>query len=233
MRRPAGSSVLLLPGPWESLLGRTRYRWISDLPLIEVVGDGKSLISPVKRVGDLVGGSLLLILAMPILLLAVVAVRLTSSGPAFFRQPRVGRDQRPFTLLKLRTMHLGAERAGEEILADVDDPRRTPVGGCLRRTGIDEIPQLWNVVRGDMSLVGPRPERPGFVDTYLKQVTGYAERFAVRPGVTGLAQVNGDYHSSPANKLRYDLAYIANAGLWLDLSILLRTVKIVLASSGV
>jgi exopolysaccharide biosynthesis polyprenyl glycosylphosphotransferase len=233
VRRPAGSSILVLPGPWESLLGRTRYRWIRDLPLIEVVGGGRSPLAPVKRLGDLVGAASLLLLSSPILLVAMAAVRLTSRGPIFFRQERVGRDQRRFTLVKFRTMHQGAERDGEEILADLDDPRRTSVGGFLRRTRIDEIPQLWNVVRGDMSLVGPRPERPGFVERYLREVSGYAERFEVRPGVTGLAQVNGDYHSSPANKLRYDLAYIANAGLWLDLSILLRTVKIILTSRGV
>ncbi len=233
VRRPAGSSILVLPGPWESLLGRTRYRWIRDLPLIEVVGGGSSKLAPVKRLGDLVGAAFLLLLSSPILLVAMAAVRLTSQGPIFFRQERVGRDQRRFTLVKFRTMHQGAERDGEEILADLDDPRRTSIGGFLRRTRIDEIPQLWSVLRGDMSLVGPRPERPGFVERYLREVSGYAERFAVRPGVTGLAQVNGDYHSSPANKLRYDLAYIANAGLWLDLSILLRTVKIILTSRGV
>ena len=129
-------------------------------------------------------------------------------------------------------MHADAEASAEEILARRDDPRITPIGSRLRSLRIDEIPQLINVLAGTMSLVGPRPERPGFVTKYLEEVPGYAGRFAVQPGVTGLAQVNGDYDSSPENKLRYDLAYLANWSIWLDLTILLRTVKIVLTSRG-
>jgi lipopolysaccharide/colanic/teichoic acid biosynthesis glycosyltransferase len=130
-------------------------------------------------------------------------------------------------------MRQNAEADSGEVLAQPGDPRLTPIGAFLRRFRLDELPQLFNVLAGSMSLVGPRPERPGFVDTYLREVPGYAERFSVPPGLTGLAQVNGDYHSSPQNKLRYELAYIANGALWLDLSILLRTVKIVLTSRGV
>ena len=119
------------------------------------------------------------------------------------------------------------------MLARPDDPRLTPAGAFLRRTRLDEVPQLVSVLTGTMSLVGPRPERPGFVQRYLAEVPGYAERFSLAPGLTGLAQVNGDYRSSPANKLRYELAYMGNWSLWLDLSILLRTVRIVLTSRGV
>ena len=233
IRRPLGASVLVLPGPWESLLGRTHYRWVRDLPLIEVVGESSRRVAPLQRGFDILAALLLLVSSSPILLGALFATRATSSGPLLYRQRRVGRDQIPFTLVKLRTMVVGAESAGEEVLAAAGDPRTTPVGAWLRQLRIDELPQLWNVLRGEMSLVGPRPERPGFVERYLAEVPGYAERFRVRPGLTGLAQVNGDYHSSPANKLRYDLAYIANAGPWLDLSILIRTVKIVLTSRGV
>ncbi|HYH44187.1 MAG TPA: sugar transferase [Thermoanaerobaculia bacterium] len=232
--RPAHTAVLLLPGPFESLIGRMRYRWVHDLPLIEVVRESEwRVIRPVKRLLDLAAGSLLLLAALPILGACALVVRLTSAGPVFYRQTRVGRDRRPFTLWKLRTMQLDAEAAGGEVLAQHGDPRLTPIGALLRRFRLDEIPQLWNVLNGTMSLVGPRPERPGFVQTYLAEVPGYAERFVLLPGVTGLAQVNGDYHSSPQNKLRYDLAYLANWSLWLDLSILLRTVKIVLTSRGV
>jgi lipopolysaccharide/colanic/teichoic acid biosynthesis glycosyltransferase len=161
------------------------------------------------------------------------AVKATSPGPVLYRQTRVGRGQRPFTLLKLRTMRVGAEPEGDEVLAQPDDPRLTPIGAFLRRFRLDEFPQLLNVLGGSMSLVGPRPERPGFVQRYLREVAGYAERFTLAPGLTGLAQIDGDYHSSPLNKLRYDLAYMANWSLWLDLSILLRTCKIVLTSRGV
>jgi lipopolysaccharide/colanic/teichoic acid biosynthesis glycosyltransferase len=209
-----------------------RYRWVSDLPLIEVLGAAEWRLHPLKRLFDLLGAGALLVLALPVLIGTAIAVRLTSSGPVLYRQTRVGRRQLPFTLLKFRTMRLGAEQNGE-VLATPGDLRLTPVGAFLRRTRLDELPQLLNVLSGSMSLVGPRPERPGFVRTYLDRVPGYAERFTVRPGLTGLAQVNGEYDSTPENKLRYDLAYQANWSLWLDLSILVRTVRTVLSSRGV
>jgi exopolysaccharide biosynthesis polyprenyl glycosylphosphotransferase len=232
--RPDHTSVLLLPGPFESLIGRMRYRWVHDLPLIEVVRETEWRINwPVKRLLDLTAGSLLLLFASPLLAVGALAVRASSPGGVLYRQTRVGRDRKPFTLYKLRTMREDAEAASGEVLAQPEDPRLTPVGAFLRRFRLDEIPQLWNVLAGSMSLVGPRPERPGFVQQYLKEIPGYAERFSLAPGLTGLAQVNGDYYSSPQNKLRYDLAYMANWSPWLDLSILLRTVKIVLTSRGV
>ncbi|MBW8879083.1 MAG: sugar transferase [Acidobacteria bacterium] len=232
--RPDHTSVLLLPGPFESLIGRMRYRWVHDLPLIEVVRETEWRINwPLKRLLDLAGGAVLLLLSLPVIGLCALAVRLTSPGGVLYRQIRVGRGQKPFTLYKLRTMRLDAEGDSGEVLAQPGDPRLTSIGAFLRRFRLDELPQIFNVLAGSMSLVGPRPERPGFVQRFLKEVPGYAERFSLAPGLTGLAQVNGDYHSSPQNKLRYDLAYMANWTLWLDLSILLRTVKIVLTSQGV
>ncbi len=232
--RPDHTNVLLLPGPFESLIGRMRYRSLHDLPLIEVVRESEWRINrPVKRLVDIVVGAALLLAALPVLAACALAVELTSPGPILYAQVRIGRDHRRFTLWKLRTMRQDAESEGDELLARPDDPRLTPVGAFLRRLRLDEIPQLVNVLDGSMSLVGPRPERPGFVQRYLAEVPGYAERFSLAPGLTGLAQVNGDYHSSPHNKLRYELAYMGNWSLWLDLSILLRTVKIVLTSRGV
>ncbi|HEX9944555.1 MAG TPA: sugar transferase [Thermoanaerobaculia bacterium] len=232
--RPDHTSVLLLPGPFESLIGRMRYRWVHDLPLIEVVRETEWRINwPLKRLLDLAAGSLLLAAASPAMAACALAVRLTSPGDVLYRQTRVGRGQKPFTLYKFRTMRQDAEAESGEVLAQPGDPRLTPIGAWLRRFRLDELPQLFNVLQGTMSLVGPRPERPGFVQRYLREVPGYAERFSLAPGLTGLAQVNGDYYSSPQNKLRYDLAYMANWTLWLDLSILLRTVKIVLTSQGV
>jgi exopolysaccharide biosynthesis polyprenyl glycosylphosphotransferase len=232
--RPDHTNVLLLPGPFESLIGRMRYRWVHDLPLIEVMRETEWRINwPLKRLLDLVAGSLLLLASLPALAACAAAVRLTSPGPVLYRQLRVGRGQRQFTLLKLRTMRDDAEAESGEVLAQPGDPRLTPCGAMLRRFRLDEVPQLINVLQGTMSLVGPRPERPGFVQRYLREVPGYAERFSLAPGLTGLAQVNGEYHSSPQNKLRYDLAYAANWTLWLDVSILLRTVRIVLSSRGV
>jgi exopolysaccharide biosynthesis polyprenyl glycosylphosphotransferase len=232
--RPDYTSVLLLPGPFESLIGRMGYRWVHDLPLIEVVRETEWRINwPLKRLLDVAGGAALLLLSLPVMGLCALAVRATSPGGALYRQTRVGRGQKPFTLYKFRTMRSDAEAESGEVLAQPGDPRLTPIGSFLRRCRLDELPQMLNVLAGSMSLVGPRPERPGFVQQYLKEVPGYAERFSLAPGLTGLAQVNGDYHSSPQNKLRYDLAYMANWTLWLDLSILLRTVKIVLTSRGV
>jgi exopolysaccharide biosynthesis polyprenyl glycosylphosphotransferase len=232
--RPDHTSVLLLPGPFESLIGRMRYRWVHDLPLIEVVRETEWRINwPLKRLLDLAAGLGLLLLASPVAAACALAVRATSPGEVLYRQTRVGRGHKPFTLYKFRTMRRDAEADSGEVLAQPGDPRLTPIGALLRRFRLDEIPQLFNVLEGTMSLVGPRPERPGFVQRYLKEVPGYAERFSLAPGLTGLAQVNGDYYSSPQNKLRYDLAYMANWTLWLDLSILLRTVKIVLTSRGV
>jgi exopolysaccharide biosynthesis polyprenyl glycosylphosphotransferase len=232
--RPDHTNVLLLPGPFESLIGRMRYRWVHDLPLIEVVRESEWRINwPAKRLLDLVVGSVLFVLALPLTLACAAAVRLTSPGPILYRQQRIGRAQRTFTLLKFRTMRVDAEAESGEVLAQPGDARLTPIGALLRRLRFDELPQLLNVLEGSMSLVGPRPERPGFVARYLREVPGYAERFSLAPGLTGLAQINGEYHSSAENKLRFDLAYAANWTLWLDLSILLRTVKIVLTSRGV
>jgi len=226
--------VLLLPGPFESLIGHLRYRWVHDLPLVEVLRDREWRVRwPLKRAFDLALGSALALLALPLAAACALAVRLTSPGPIIYRQERVGRGEKRFVLRKLRTMRADAEAAGDEVLAAAEDPRLTSIGGLLRRLRLDELPQLWNVLNGDMSLVGPRPERPGFVERFRREVPGYSERFSVPPGLTGLAQVNGDYHSSAQNKLRYDLAYLANWSLWLDLSILFRTVKIVLTSRGV
>jgi exopolysaccharide biosynthesis polyprenyl glycosylphosphotransferase len=231
--RPDRATVLMLPGPFESLIGRMRYRWVHDIPLIEVVRESEWRINrPLKRLLDLVAGGLLALLGAPLLAGAALLVAATAGRPVLYRQTRVGRGRRPFTLWKLRTMRVDAETDGGERLAQTGDPRLIRVGGWLRRLRLDELPQLWNVLAGSMSLVGPRPERPGFVERYQREIPGYGERFSVTPGLTGLAQVNGDYHSSAQNKLRYDLAYIANWSLWLDLSILFRTVKIVLTSRG-
>jgi lipopolysaccharide/colanic/teichoic acid biosynthesis glycosyltransferase len=231
---PASSNVWLLPGPFESLIAGTRYSWVDDQPLIEVARDVEWRINwPVKRMFDVVVGGVLLLLLLPILVAGALAVLVGTGRPVFYRQTRVGRGGRPFTIVKLRTMRTGAEDATGETLSSSGDPRVTRVGRWLRRHRIDEIPQLWNVLDGSMSLVGPRPERPGYASAFSSDVAGYAHRYVVPPGVTGLAQVHGDYHSSPETKVRYDLAYIANWSLWLDLTILLRTVKVILTSPSV
>jgi lipopolysaccharide/colanic/teichoic acid biosynthesis glycosyltransferase len=173
----------------------------------------------------------LLVLAAPLVLLAAGLVKLTSRGRALYKQTRLGKNGRPFTLYKIRTMHHDCERESGAKWSCPGDPRITPLGLFLRRTHIDELPQLWNVLRGEMSLVGPRPERPEFVPALAEAIPRYQERLLVRPGVTGLAQIclppDTDLNSV-RRKLIYDLYYVENQGPWLDLRIVLATaVKVV------
>jgi exopolysaccharide biosynthesis polyprenyl glycosylphosphotransferase len=226
--------VFVVPSPYEILIGRTEHLRLHDIPLIEVIRDpAGGGAAAAKRAFDLVLAALLIVPALPLMALIAAAIRLTSSGPVFFRQARVGRGGRLFTMLKFRTMQVGAERSTGPVLAAANDPRVTVLGKVLRATRLDELPQLWNVLRGDMSFVGPRPERPEFVERYARDIQGYVERLRVRPGLTGYAQVNGEYHTSAATKLKYDLAYIHNRSLWLDLKILTDTVKVMLTRRGV
>jgi lipopolysaccharide/colanic/teichoic acid biosynthesis glycosyltransferase len=179
-----------------------------------------------KRAAELVVAGLLLVLTAPLMLLAVVVIKLTSRGPAIYSQTRVGRFGRPYTIYKLRTMAHDCERLTGPQWATAGDPRITRLGRFLRRTHLDELPQLWNVIRGDMSLVGPRPERPEFVGPLAKAVPHYRARLLVRPGVTGLAQVQLPADTDLASvrrKLAYDLYYVRHVGPWLDLRIVLGT----------
>jgi lipopolysaccharide/colanic/teichoic acid biosynthesis glycosyltransferase len=164
-----------------------------------------------------------------------LAVKLTSPGPVLYRQKRVGRYGLVFDCYKFRTMRADAEAEGGPTWAGDGDPRITPVGRVLRRTRLDEIPQLWNVLRGDMGFVGPRPERPEFVEWLSREIPYYHLRHIIRPGITGWAQVRYQYGASleeSKEKLRYDLYYIKNISLSLDLLILLQTTKIVLLGRG-
>ena len=154
-------------------------------------------------------------------------MRVRAGSPVFYRQVRTGRDGVPFRLVKFRTMSLDAEAAGSAMLASENDPRVVPGLGWLRATRLDELPQLWNVVRGDMSLVGPRPERPEFTDELVENIVGYNRRHDVWPGITGLAQVQGRYDTDPEYKLGYDLQYLVNWSPVLDLQIMVRTVWVI------
>jgi lipopolysaccharide/colanic/teichoic acid biosynthesis glycosyltransferase len=144
----------------------------------------------------------------------------------------MGKDGKEFIIYKLRTMVDDAEAHTGPVLTFLEDDRVTWIGRFLRATRIDEVPQLFNVLNGTMSLVGPRPERPEFAQAFLQTIPGYAERLQVKPGLTGLAQVNGEYHTTPEYKLKYDLAYIYNYSLWLDMRIMAETVKVMLTKRG-
>jgi exopolysaccharide biosynthesis polyprenyl glycosylphosphotransferase len=189
-----------------------------------------SLSSVVKRGFDLLFSLGALVVAAPVAGLAVLAIKLTSPGPVLYRQVRVGRGGRHFTIYKLRTMIEGAEDETGPILARQGDPRSTSLGRILRATKLDEWPQFYNVLQGDMSVVGPRPERPCFVQAYCRHIPAYPQRYLVRPGITGLAQVNGGYLTHVYVKLYYDLMYVYNQSLWLDLWILARTPLTILRS---
>jgi lipopolysaccharide/colanic/teichoic acid biosynthesis glycosyltransferase len=168
----------------------------------------------------------------PVFLFIALYVKLSSKGPAFFAQERVGKGGEVFLVFKFRTMVPNAERESGAILSTQDDPRITSAGRFLRRMRRDELPQLFNVLRGDMSFIGPRPERPVFVAEFARNVPGYVHRHQVKPGITGLAQVNGFYDTDAANKLKYDLYYIHNYSLWLDFLIVIDTLKTVVGRRG-
>ena len=194
------------------------------LPIVSLQGgplEGWNLVA--KRVFDILFSAAALILVSPILLVVALLVKLTSKGPVLYKQERMGMDGAVFPILKFRTMRTDAESSGAR-MATAGDDRRTPVGAFLRRTSLDELPQLFNVLRGDMSLVGPRPERPVFIEEFKRQIPKYHLRHKVKAGITGWAQINGlRGQTSIAKRIEYDLYYIENWSLLLDLKILVRT----------
>ena len=221
---------------YEELTGKIMIEGLRKSWLI--FSDGfvvKTSILFTKRLLDLAAATVGLVFAIPLMLLTALAVRLDSPGPVFFRQERLGRGGKPFTLWKLRSMVTDAEAQSGAVWAVEGDPRITRVGRFIRKTRLDELPQLWNVLVGDMSLVGPRPEREMFVKQLLETCPFYEQRLVVRPGLTGWAQVRAPYASSfeeSVEKLKYDLYYIKNMSLFLDISILLSTARIVLLGRG-
>ncbi|MEZ5416181.1 MAG: TIGR03013 family PEP-CTERM/XrtA system glycosyltransferase [Vicinamibacterales bacterium] len=189
----------------------------------------------IKRLSDIVFASIGLALASPLMLGVWIALRFSSSGPAVYHQVRVGKDGVPFTIHKFRSMRVDAEKMSGAVWATENDPRVTKVGRFLRRTRLDELPQLWNVLRGDMSFVGPRPERPEFIADLSRQIPFYGQRHVVRPGLTGWAQVRHGYGATvnaAQEKLQYDLFYIKHMSFAFDLYIVLETVKTVLVRGG-
>jgi len=180
----------------------------------------------IKRALDITGACVLLVVLGPVMLFFAAVIKLTSKGPAFFKQVRVGESGKLFEIIKLRTMQTDAEKASGPVWARKRDSRTTKLGNFLRKTHIDEFPQLINVLRGQMSLIGPRPERPFFVNRFRREIPNYEQRLAVKPGITGLAQVRYKYDESLAdvrNKLTYDLVYVKRMSWAMDARILLWT----------
>ncbi|QTC43976.1 sugar transferase [Bacillus sp. V3] len=184
-----------------------------------------------KRLMDVIMALTGLILTIPILFLFCIALKLETPGPAFYLQERVGRNGKYFKVIKLRSMGVDAEKKGAQ-WADKNDPRVTKIGAIIRKTRIDEIPQLFNVLQGDMSMIGPRPERPMFTAQFNEEIPGFVKRLAVKPGITGWAQVNGGYDITPKEKLKLDLYYIENKSLLIDSKIIFKTIRIVLTGEG-
>lgn len=182
----------------------------------------------IKRLFDLVFASAVILLTWPIMLGSWIAVRLDSPGPGIYKQLRVTQNGRFFNILKFRTMLSNAESESGPVIAVQDDPRVTRVGRFLRRTKLDELPQFWNVLKGDMSVVGPRSERPFFVDRFSRDIQGYTQRFNVKAGITGYAQIIGNYETSAEDKLRFDLIYIRSYTLLQDIRLIFETIRLIL-----
>lgn len=229
-------SLKLLPDFYQLVSGLSKTNQIFGMPLVEISPEPMPLWEKtIKRALDIFVSALVLIITFPFLLLIGLAVRLTSPGPAIYRQKRVGRNGKLFTIYKFRTMVNDAERYSGPTWAAKDDPRITKLGYWLRKLRIDEIPQLWNVLRGDMSLVGPRPERLHFVKQFSEQIPLYTRRLRVRPGITGWAQVKWKYDTSlddVKEKTKFDLFYIENASLRMDAKILINTIITILKGKG-
>ncbi|MCX5931277.1 MAG: sugar transferase [Cyanobacteria bacterium] len=233
-----GRAVTSLALAAEQELQRIPPRWVEDQWLLfsdrsEQRGGGFE--RQLKRYADVMVSLLLLLLCTPLLAIAAALIRLTDGGPVLYRQWRTGLQGQPFEVIKLRTMVPDAEEEGEAIWSGPNDRRITPVGHWLRRPRLDELPQLINVLRGEMSLIGPRPERPELETDLERRIPNYRLRHWIRPGLSGWAQVNMPYTSTVEDaelKLSYDLFYLRNSSIWLDLLILFKTIKIVLKAAG-
>ncbi|AVK63333.1 UDP-phosphate N-acetylgalactosaminyl-1-phosphate transferase [Lactobacillus sp. CBA3606] len=186
----------------------------------------------IKRLFDLVVGLLGSLLSSPLVLVFALLVKLTSTGPAFYKQERVGLMGKNFMVIKLRSMYQNAEAKTGAVWAQKNDNRITPVGRFMRKTRIDELPQFWNVLKGDMSLVGPRPERPVLTEEFSQQFEDFPKRLRIIPGITGYAQINGGYDITPDEKCKLDNYYIAHYSLWFDIKMLLGTIRVIFTGDG-
>ncbi|GMU91177.1 MAG: hypothetical protein AMXMBFR4_02350 [Candidatus Hydrogenedentota bacterium] len=227
------ADVYLLPGLDLSILASSRVVSIAGLPLVPLQPPILTgVYAPVKRLMDVVAAAALMFALSPVAVIAAIAIWLESGRPALYSQERVGQARRPIRVKKFRTMIADAEAESGPVLSAAHDPRVTRVGRVLRTYRIDEVPQLWNVLKGEMSLVGPRPERPEFVERFVRENPLYERRFLVKPGLTGLAQIHGRYDSDYAHKLRYDLIYINSMSFVTDVRIMIATLRTVLTGHG-
>ncbi len=231
-----GVQVIDLPDFYEKLTGKILIKDLRPSWLIFSPGFKQtSAYKVVKRVSDIMFSTLALILAAPIMLITAILIKLDSPGQVLFKQQRVGQYGRPFILMKFRSMQCGAEEETGPVWAQENDCRITRVGKIIRKLRIDELPQMINVLKGEMSFVGPRPERPYFIDKLQQRIPYYTQRLTVKPGITGWAAVKFQYSSNiegAVEKLQYDLYYIKNISLFLDLLIILKTIQVIITGKG-
>lgn len=224
----AGKAAYVIPGIYEISMAKAKVKTVDDL-LVLKMGDvcipRKKEI--VKRIFDIAVAVIGIVVTIPLMLFIAAVIKLYDGGPIFFRQERLTKEGKLFILYKFRTMIADAEKHTGPVLASENDNRITPAGRKLRATRADELPQLFNVIKGDMSMVGPRPERPQFALEFSEAMPEFKYRLAVKAGITGLAQVFGRYTTAPENKLKFDLLYIKNYSVWLDINILLRTAGVI------
>lgn len=229
--------VYLVPEVFEIAMINARTVQMDDIPVFEIDNFHLSMENMIfKRFFDIVFSTIGLITTLPIMFIITIVIKLYDRGPVLFKQTRITQGNRSFDLYKFRTMVVNAEAKTGPVLATEKDPRITPLGRILRATRLDELPQLFNVFKGEMSVVGPRPERQHFIDKFTKDIPHFKYRVVVKAGVTGLAQVLGKYTTSPGDKIRFDLLYIRNYSFLLDLKIIIKTIKVVFtkeSSSGI
>ncbi len=229
-------TIYMVPSLLDIITGHLKTNQVFGVPLMVLLHDHMpSWEAQVKRIVDVTVSLLVLGLGAPLWLLVAAAVRASSHGPAVFRQERIGRNGKPFIMMKFRSMYADAETRSGPVWATEDDPRITPVGRFLRKTRLDEIPQFINVLKGEMSLVGPRPERAYFIEQLRKEIPWYVRRIKMKPGITGWAQVKHKYDASIEDvkkKVMYDLYYFENMSIMLDLKIMFHTIMVVFTGKG-
>ncbi|WP_088291053.1 sugar transferase [Bacillus mycoides] len=207
------------------------YRITSDAQTIQVESNQSKIFLGIKYLLDFMFSSVGLIVLMPVILIFSILIVLESPGSPFYLQERLGLNGKRFRVIKLRSMRNDAEKNGAK-WAEKNDPRVTKMGLFIRKTRIDELPQLFNILKGEMSLVGPRPERPIFTEKFERDIPGFKKRLEVKPGLTGWAQVNGGYEITPKEKLNLDVYYINHASIILDFKIIIKTVRVVITGDG-
>ncbi|MDP2647654.1 MAG: sugar transferase [Candidatus Yanofskybacteria bacterium] len=221
---------------YEQVTGRVPLDAINQIWFLANINEGtKKFYEWVKRVTDVAMAAILAVPSAVMFPLLAILIKIDSQGPVFYRQQRVGKLGQPFEMIKFRTMHKDAESKSGAVWTQENDPRITRLGSFLRKSRIDELPQIWNILKGEMSFIGPRAERPEFHQTLVRELPFYEERYLVKPGATGWAQLQKSYYSSVADtkeKLQYDLYYIKNRSLLLDIDILLRTINLSLRQGG-